>query len=842
MIPMTFQKLIDQSARLLLCILLAQSAKAQTKTLRGVVKDAHSDERIPFASMEFQRDKSGRLSDSAGTFVLRFNEWPIGDTLVITYVGYQSFKLPIDSFTIQRATNNILDLTILLERAKYEAVVVSRKIDRGLLMWKRIVKRKPFNDRYRFDNFSYELYNKLEIDLKNIKKERWKNLPIIKKFDFVFNNIDTTEEGKTFLPVYLTEAISDYYFQKSPRKRREVFKGTKTLGINNESVSRFLGGMDQNINFYSNFIPVFDKQFVSPLSNNGDDYYRYRVLDSQFVDGRRLIHMMFTPKRKGESTFEGDCWVHDTSWAIQKMNLRLSKDANINYVDKLSLIQEFTLIDDTTWFLSRDKFVVDLTFTGQKSLAAIARKSTTYKNIVVNDSSVTAELAKNKILEETILPPGAMQVTDSFWVENRHEELSKNEKILYQTIDTLLSMPSFIRATKTINFLASGYLNIGNYEIGPWFNWITGNQQEGLRLRFDLGTNRFFSKKVYLHGYAAYGFRDQEFKYQADVKWLIDKSPRTHIYASYRHDFDRAQQYYDEISQDNIFALAIRKNGVPIKFMMLTEGKLEFFRDTKIGLSTTLTAAHKKFEPVLNLPSKSLFTNGNKDSSIHATEVSIRLRYAFLEKFLESTFNRFSMGSEYPIVEVRYTRGMSGLLKSDYDYHKVSASISDFTNIAPLGTLYYNVFGGRTYGTLPYMLLDVAPGNELYYYNRYAFNLMNRYEFLHDQYAGLNIEHNIGPGIFKFTPLTRKLKWRQFWSAKALIGSLSDENRAYNMPASSTYKFEALNGKTYLELGTGIDNIFKLGRIDFVWRVLPRPLPVEKVKRFGVFFSFRLAF
>jgi hypothetical protein len=63
MIPMTFQKLIDQSARLLLCILLAQSAKAQTKTLRGVVKDAHSDERIPFASMEFQRDKSGRLSD-----------------------------------------------------------------------------------------------------------------------------------------------------------------------------------------------------------------------------------------------------------------------------------------------------------------------------------------------------------------------------------------------------------------------------------------------------------------------------------------------------------------------------------------------------------------------------------------------------------------------------------------------------------------------------------------------------------------------------------------------------------------------------------------------------------
>ncbi len=96
-----------------------------------------------------------------------------------------------------------------------------------------------------------------KLDIKNIKKEKWQNLPFIKKFNFVLNNIDTTDEGNTFLPVYLTEAISDYYYQKSPRKRREVFQGTKTMGVNNESVSRFLGGMDQNINFYSNFIPVF---------------------------------------------------------------------------------------------------------------------------------------------------------------------------------------------------------------------------------------------------------------------------------------------------------------------------------------------------------------------------------------------------------------------------------------------------------------------------------------------------------------------------------------------------------------------------------------------------------
>ena len=140
------------------------------------------------------------------------------------------------------------------------------------------------------------------------------------------------------------------------------------------------------------------------------------------------------------------------------------------------------------------------------------------------------------------------------------------------------------------------------------------------------------------------------------------------------------------------------------------------------------------------------------------------------------------------------------------------------------------------------MFLDVAPGNEIYYYNKYAFNLMNRWEYLHDQYAGINFEHNIGNGLFRYIPLTRKLKFRQFWNAKVLWGSLSDANKALNNPTGSSYQFSTLDGKTYMELGTGVDNIFKVFRLDFIWRVLPRPLPPEKVKRFGVFFSFRLAF
>jgi hypothetical protein len=115
--------------------------------------------------------------------------------------------------------------------------------------------------------------------------------------------------------------------------------------------------------------------------------------------------------------------------------------------------------------------------------------------------------------------------------------------------------------------------------------------------------------------------------------------------------------------------------------------------------------------------------------------------------------------------------------------------------------------------------------------------MMNRYEFISDKYAGVQLEHNIGNGIFRFFP---KLHFRQFWTAKALWGSLGKENIALNFKGANN--FQTLNGRTYLELGTGIDNILRVFRIDFIWRVLPSSINKINDKTFGVFGSFRLAF
>lgn len=806
---------------------------SQRKILTGYVKDSHSDEPVPFASVYFAKTERGKLTDSSGHFEFVFNEWP-KDSIIISYVGYNNFSRFIDS------NKDTINLLINLDRSvSKREVVVKSHVNKGLLLWSFIVKHKAKNDRYRFSNFGYQLYNKLELDLININREKMKEIKLLRPFGFIFDNVDSISEDKPFLPVFLTETISDYYYQKNPTRYREVIKASRTSGVNNESANKLLGGMYQNIDVYTNFIPVFDKQFVSPASDNGDAYYTYKVPDTQFVAARKFYHLTFTPKHAGENTFYGDCWVDAKTFAIQKMNLRIPKDANINFVSRLSLVQEYSLVNDSTWFLSKDKFIVDISPVGKSRLSFTGRKTTTYKDVILNSDDVLDSLRLNRKQEEIVLKPDASAKADSFWRSSRHEELSKNERAIYAMVDTLQKMPIFKKYTNAINFIGTGYKNVGNYQIGPWFNWVSFDSLEGYRLRFDLGTNKYFNKNLYLSSYLAYGFSDKKFKGHAEAMYIFKRDPRMRLFGSYTDDLDFGQFYYDEVSTDNIFALAVRKVGVPRKFMRLREEKLDLFKETRLGLSGNIILDRKEFDPLIYLPPKSSFASG-KGEALNTFEVQVKLRFAYLEKFLENNFFRTSLGSPYPIAEIKYTKGIAGILNSNYDYHKISGSVSDFVKIPPYGNISFNVYAGKTFGTLPFPLLDVHPGNELHYYNKYAFNLMNRWEYISDQYGGINLEHNIGNGLFRFIPITRKLKFRQFWNAKVLWGSLSDANKQLNFTNGAA--FQSLDGKTYMELGTGVDNILKVFRLDFIWRVLPRPLPVERVRRFGVFGSFRLSF
>lgn len=816
-------------AFLLLSFILHPSF-AQQNYFAGKIADHQSEEPLPFVSVSYVKSQRGVVTDSAGNFMIAKSSFGTADTLCIQSVGYNTLYIPISKI----GNDNIGIIHLFVQAPKQEAVVKS-KYNRSLWFWKKIMTHKIKNNPAELASYSYEIYNKLEIDLNNVQKEKLAQHSLIKPLEFVFDFIDTGENHKTFLPVYITETISDYYAQGSPKKTLEVIKKTRTNGIDNESVIKELGGTYQNINVYKNVIPVFNKNFISPFHSNADAYYTFKLADTAYWNGKRLVHLLFKPKGINELTFSGDCWVNDTSFAIQKITLRPSAYADINFLESLTMIQEFKLVNDSVWFLAKDRFVADFT-PGKGMIGLKGRKTTSYKDIVLNDTSVTNKLLKTYKSPQVDLLPKSKSENEQEWQALRHEPLNKTEKAVYTVLDTLNKNKTFLFYKNSAEFLVKGIKEVGNFSLGPWFNVLSANKWEGTRLRLDVATNTGFSEHWNIYGYGAYGTKDQQTKGELGITYRFSKSPLVYARVEYKSDLEFGQAYFDQISNDNVFGTLLRRPNIPFKFQQLTQSQFSFFHENNKGFQFTWSLSDKKYNPLLNLP---LVENPNQNNSLmHSFEAGFEARFAYQERYLESNFTRFGFGSLYPVVDLKYIQAFKDIAASGNDYRKLNVTINDELPITPFGNIVYAIYGGKTWGTTAYSFLDIMPGNEMYYYNKYAFNMMRRYEFISDAYIGINLEHNIGKGLLKYIPLVQKTKWRQFWSAKAVVGNLSEENKAINFVQN--HPFNSFQSKPYYELGTGIDNIARFFRIDFVWRVKNDQQVTSIPSSFGIFGSFRV--
>lgn len=821
-----------------------QPAKPKTTAPRtgysiyGKVNDAATGEGIPFATVFFASGNKGTVADLDGNFVLRADKLP-SDTLRVEAVGYKGMRKLLNKE--KKEYNYILEL----ERAvmALDEVTIKAGEDPAIALVKKIIERKPYNNPDKVENYRYEAYNRMEADLQRLTREQFEKIPLLRKYSFIYNNLDTVSESKPYLPLYLTETLSDYYFQSKPKKMREVIKASMVKGVNNENVVKFLGTFHQNLNVYKSYVPVFDKKFVSPISDEGLLFYKYKIRDTQTAYGHRIIMVQYTPKRPLENCFSGDFWVVDSVYALQRVSMQVGKEVNINWLENVAIYQEFAPIGDSVWFCVKDKFVAGFSAYNSKKLPGmIGRKTTTYHNIRINDDSVTTVLNDPKIKQEVMRLDSAKHKTDNWWNNNRPDTLTRNEQAIYKMVDTINQMPITTFYKNAIRFLATGVIDVGPVQLGPYYNLYSQNPVEGNRFRFTIGTPRKV-RNLQLNAYGAYGMRDERFKYGITGKYMLSRQPWSYLYGMYVHDVSQTTNYYDQQGADNIFSTLARKNGVPWKLAFTDDARIEYYKQYFSAFSHKLILERRQFTPYAPLPYENIFYNdkGMPSTSVISSEVGVELRYAYREKYVEGQFTRLRVASKYPVINFSFTAGVPRVLGSAYAYQKARFSVVGNSYIPPFGILYYNVFAGKYFGTLPYALLEIHPGNEFYYYNRYAFQMMNNYEFLSDEYAGFNVEHNMGGGIFNRVPLLRKAKFRHFWTAKGVVGRLSDANQALNLDKG--YTFRTLKGSPYLELGTGVSNILQVGRIDFVWRATPKPLASEaRWRYFGIFGSVQFSF
>jgi len=807
-----------------------QNAIAQTTRVSGKVFDSETKEPLPFVNIIFKGTRIGTTSDFDGNFLLSTSEKV--DSLVFSYIGY----VP-KTRAIKKGISQELKIELSVNSVALKEIVIKPGENPANILFRKVVKHKDENDVKKLEAYQYETYNKIEIDINNIS-QKMKKRRLLKPFDFVFENIDSSHaDEKPSLPMFITETLSDFYFKKNPKFKKEIIKASKVAGIKNESVSQVLGNMYQQVNIYDNAILVIDKNFTSPLSDNGLLFYRYYLIDSLFLDNHWCYHLQFKPRRKQELAFIGNMWIADTTFAVKRLEMSIPDDANINYIVALNVVQEYNLVGKN-WMLSKDKLVIDFALLDKKMMGVYGRKTTSYKDIIINEPKDEKFYSKT---DNLIVMEGASDKDNKFWEGARHDTLSKNEESIYHLVDTIRTLPAFKRYSDLVKTLYGGYYVYKLIELGPLFSTYSTNTIEGSRVRIGGRTSNAFSKWFELNGYVAYGFKDEKYKVGGGFRWMLQKKPTRQMLAfNYKNDYEILGQNANAFRQDNLFVSLFRRN--PLSNLTQVEQYKGFYdKEWFNGFNTKLILTHRVMTPLGSTQYRFVQENDTVTiPNIKSSEIGINIRFAYGERFLDGEFDRVSLGTKSPVFQIQFTEGLKGVLNSDFDYKKIIVNIEDRLRINPIGYTNYVLQYGKIFGKIPYPLLELHPGNETFAYDFYSFNLMNYFEFVSDEYASAFVSHHFDGFFFNRIPLLRKLKLREVATGRAVIGKVSDTNRQALLFPDKLYTFNQAgytsnlfsHNKPYIEVAAGIENILKFFRVDAVWRLSYLNHP--NIAKFGI--------
>jgi hypothetical protein len=814
---------------LLLVMLLSVQAVTQVTKVMGVIMDSQTHEPIPFANIIFAGTNIGAQSDFTGHYSIETKN--PSDTLIVSVMGYEIAKEKIHRNVFQQVNFELKSKNIDLP----EVVILAGENPAEVLL-RQVIKNKEVNSGENLEAYQYEIYNKIEIDANNLS-EKFQQRKILKPFNFIFDYMDTSAvNGKTYLPVFLTESLSDYYYRKSPKSEKEVIKAIQVSGVENESVMQMMGTMFEKYNFYDNYIELFQKNFVSPIADNGLAHYKYYLTDSAWCSDKWCFRIMFKPRRKQEFNFTGHFWVHDSTYAIKSFEMQIVDDANINYINDLVLSQEFDRVDGKQWMVVRDKGIGDFNVlkNSEKTLGFFARKTTTYKNFVFN------ELKDPKFYSmptDVVVMDKAYNKEEDFWDENRHETLSKNEAMIYHMVDTLKNLPALKTWIDIAKTIVSGYYENGKFEWGPYASTISFNSVEGARFRIGGRTTQEFHKSIRLNGHIAYGSLDKQFKYGAGALFMLNNNPLRSFGVNYRFDIEQLGNSPNAFREDFFFAALFRRNPAD-KLSLTSEFKVHYEHEWFNGFSSKPNFMYKEIIPVGGAQIQLYDGQGEMyaEDKIIVSEIGLETRFAYNEKFIVGHFNRRSLGTKYPVVGFQYSYGVPDLFGGEYEYHKLRLGIKHWFNVANIGWSKYMVETGKIFGTLPFPLLTLHPGNETFIFDEYAFNLMNYFEFVSDEYISVYYTHHFDGFFLNHIPLLRKLKWREVGFFKGVVGTLSERNKSFNELPELTSTLE----KPYMEAGVGIENIFKIIRVDGIWRL--SHLDNKNINKFALFLSLNFTF
>ena len=782
--------------------------------IKGRVTDAETGDPIAFANVILRGTTVGITTDFEGYYSIQTKT--LSDSLVVSYLGYLS-----QSKKLENVSEQTLNFQLKPSSFELEAFVFEAGENPAFEIIRKASERRKEFDKRSLEAYETKNYTKIEIDIDNLSEE-FRQRKSVQKVTSVLDSIQqlTNDEGEKILPVFFSETVSKFYYRNNPELRKEVIEKTKVTGVgitDGSTTSQITGSVFQEYNFYKNWLSILNKDFISPISDGWRSFYDYDLLDSVLVGQDSCYKLQVYPRREQDLAFTGTIWIKKEDYSLKQVDLTIPKAANLNFVERIKIQQELVSSPAGPLIPSKTRVLIKIGQVADKTAGLLAKFYTATDSIVVNQPKDTKFF--NQAVE---LKPDFGMAEESYWVESRPDPLSSEELAVLQMVDTLKTIPIIRFYSEGLKFFATGYKPIGKIDIGPWPGFFNYNNLEKVRLGMGLRTNYKFSKKWELKGYLAYGFGDGEWKYSASATRILDRSRWTTVQAYSNKEIDQVGLEIASLQENSIFLAASRFGTLRSPYFSTNHGlnvQREFFKGFLVKAGMNLG----QFDPLFD------FYYLEKDSreyqsNFETTEIRAGIRYGRDEIIIINDNERASLGSiKWPIFEVNYARGIRGL-GGDLEYQKLSLYVYQRINLGMVGVGRYELDAGKIFGEVPYPILKNHLGNETLFYTTAAFNTMNFTEFTSDQYFSIRYRHAFEGFLLNTIPLVKRLKWRFVGNANVLWGSVEDFNVA-NVPSvdpegNPLKTFGRLDfGNPYLELGYGIENIFKFFRVDFFHRM-----------------------
>ncbi|AIZ64122.1 hypothetical protein PK28_11235 [Hymenobacter sp. DG25B] len=819
---------------ILFFLLTAPVSFAQRIVFSGHVTEAATGQPVPFASVFVRGTSLGATADENGRFQLTVPQ-PV-DSLTAGAVGFRPLSRKVSrqpqqtvGFALKSSTFALGEVTV--HGGENPAFAILRKVQA----------HKKEHDKAQLGSFEFDSYNRVEVSLSDVTARLAKQ-KVIRDMTSVAQTVGEMERnasGKPTVPVFASEVLSRYYVRHRPNREREDIKHSQLHGVaprDGSVLSQVLGSSFQDYDFYPNWQIVMGKDFISPIAEGWRITYDYDLEDSVLVGQDRCYQLKVFPRRPQDLAFTGRIWITMKDYALRRVDLSVDPKANINFVDQIRVYQDLAPTPAGPWLPQRTRVVVGLK-PNKKQTGLLVRFNT------VNSNFATDQPHEAKFYEQPFASAvDALEVPAGFWNQHRPDTLSAQEVRTLTALDSVGKLRSVQSALELADLLVTGYKQVGKLEIGPIPSLYTYNNVEGSRLQVGFRTTGDLSPNWFARTYVAYGTKDRDVKYGLSGYRILARRNWTLLRFERSHDVDQVALLDNDYAIENpLFDAAVRFGNIkPGRPLWRDVTGLSAQSDLFHGFTQKLTLRHQRFDPLYDFAyyTSDLHQPGAPTADkFSLSEVILESRYAPDEVLIQNKNRRYAVGlRKWPVFTFRYTLGIDNVLGSDFQYQKFNLLVAQSLPLGQLGRTEYTLDAGYIPSTVPYPVLKTHLGNESPIYTSNAYNLMRYFEFVSDRYASLHAEHYFEGLFINSVPLLKKLDWRLLASANVLYGGVSEANRRATPTVDSQGQnlptFRPLGTAPYVEMGYGVENIFKVLRVDFIHRLTYLDNP--GAKNFGV--------